>query len=501
MHRPVAICLFLACITATTATTQSASRYVPIDDWRMDYVEHLIRSGVIVDPDPLTRPLRVADLLAALRRADTSRSSQAVRSTVAMLSAGLDSADENGLYHADMWVGGEAESQARRDPVRAAGPSYSTLRAGMHLSATFGPFVGNTGPFFDRRLRFDPDYRGVDSSRIPGRLADAYLSVQGRYGEVTFGSPSRNWGPPGVDGVLLSSNPYSYDHLMIRVGTKVIRFETLVTQLDDYIGAFGVHSRRYYVTHRAVVRPHHKVVFDFGQAELLVGPNRSIEPWWLNPFKIGVFTAEDEVAADSQNSAVSGDVVWDLPGGWRVQGTLLVDDFTLTTETLPNRMGATVIVDAPLSPDVGVRVAYQMISSVAYRSQQGPDFAYTRHDVGLGHNFDDYDQTTVSASMIPFAGVLLTPELTLLRQGQGTIQTPFTLPDPDHPFLFEGVVERTWRVALSGHAQITGLLDVSGKAGVHFIQNLGHVPGATDRRFVGGITLTYRFGGPVQIHL
>ena len=36
---------------------QQASLYVPVDDDLMPYVEHLIRAGVMRDPDPLTRPL------------------------------------------------------------------------------------------------------------------------------------------------------------------------------------------------------------------------------------------------------------------------------------------------------------------------------------------------------------------------------------------------------------------------------------------------------------
>src|SRR2546427_13033479 len=52
---------------------QQASPYVPIDSWVMPYVEHLIRAGVVADPDPLTRPLRRAAIAEALAGADTAR--------------------------------------------------------------------------------------------------------------------------------------------------------------------------------------------------------------------------------------------------------------------------------------------------------------------------------------------------------------------------------------------------------------------------------------------
>jgi hypothetical protein len=42
---------------------------------------------------------------------------------------------------------------------------------------------------------------------------------------------------------------------------------------------------------------------------------------------------------------------------------------------------------------------------------------------------------------------------------------------------------------------------MTGHAAVHEISNAGHVAGATASRFVGGITLTYRFGGRVRVTL
>src|SRR6266516_1607308 len=50
-----------------------ASPYVPLNHWAMPYVEHLIARGRLVDPTPLTRPFRAADLLRALEAADSAR--------------------------------------------------------------------------------------------------------------------------------------------------------------------------------------------------------------------------------------------------------------------------------------------------------------------------------------------------------------------------------------------------------------------------------------------
>src|SRR5438105_6380804 len=70
---------------------QQASAYLPLDHWAMPYVEHLIASGVLADPTPLTRPLREADLVRALHGVDTLTTSGAVSETVRRLLAAFTS--------------------------------------------------------------------------------------------------------------------------------------------------------------------------------------------------------------------------------------------------------------------------------------------------------------------------------------------------------------------------------------------------------------------------
>src|SRR2546421_1254303 len=64
---------------------QTASPYVPMHHWAMPYVEFLVSSGAIVDPTPLTRPLKQSDLVRALEAADTARLGAAPRATVRRL--------------------------------------------------------------------------------------------------------------------------------------------------------------------------------------------------------------------------------------------------------------------------------------------------------------------------------------------------------------------------------------------------------------------------------
>src|SRR3989454_5265382 len=115
MRSPIPLLVATLLFRSAPLAAQQASPYVPIDGWVMPYVEHLIRAGVIADPDPLTRPLRRAAIVAALAGADTTAVGAATRETIRRLVAELSSPEGVPLYRADMDVGASAATQARRD--------------------------------------------------------------------------------------------------------------------------------------------------------------------------------------------------------------------------------------------------------------------------------------------------------------------------------------------------------------------------------------------------
>jgi hypothetical protein len=118
------------------------------------------------------------------------------------------------------------------------------------------------------------------------------------------------------------------------------------------------------------------------------------------------------------------------------------------------------------------------------------------HLLGTGRNFDDYDQVTLQLGFLPYPLLLIQPELTLLRQGQGDPRLPHPLPAayPTTPTIFQGVIERTLRLALSGSYAPSERIGLTFDAGVHHIMNCQHATSDSRTRFVGSVGLGYRFG-------
>ncbi len=138
---------------------------------------------------------------------------------------------------------------------------------------------------------------------------------------------------------------------------------------------------------------------------------------------------------------------------------------------------------------------YTRVANLTYRTPN-PAEAVERRFVGLGRNFSDYDQATVSATILAAPQLLVSPEVTLLRQGEGDFRLPYP---PISAYrttatFLQGVVERTLRAALSGSYTPDAHLGLRFDAGVHHISDYGHVTGQTRTKFVGSVSVTYRFG-------
>ncbi|MGH7644026.1 MAG: hypothetical protein ACREMR_00435 [Gemmatimonadales bacterium] len=485
----------LACLAAFAAaplTAQVASAYVPLSHWAMPHVEHLIARGVVADPAPLTRPLRQTDLVHALEAADTTGLSPAERRVVRRIVTALARPASGPSGRVDAHLSASAASYANRDALRPVGQGHATVAGGLAVQLLLGPVAAVTHPYFDTRLKYDPEYFGKKDRAIAGRNAEAYLSGQWRYGELFFGALDRNWGAASLEGLLLSPAPYSYAHFGIALGTSRLRLEGVLTQLDDTADTAGATVHRYLVTHRLIVRPSAVTTLALWEGSLLAGTDRALEPWFANILTLGLVAQYDE--GTSANSLLGVDVHSRI-GRVRVFGSVLIDDIQVDDDTPgdaePSSYGLTLGAQAALA-GVAWTALYTRVSNLAYRTPSAAE-TWMRRNVGMARNYSDYDQLSIRGSLLVGPGLLLAPEATLLRQGEGDFRLPFppvSAYDTTPTFLV-GNPERTLRLALAAQLD-AGPLTVSGNGGVHVIRDAGHVRGRDETKWVGSLTVMYR---------
>ena len=477
-----------------------SSLYLPIGSWTTPFVEHLIRAGVLRGLDPLTRPLKRADVARAVARVDTAGLAGPVRSQLRLLAEELGERQEPVRWKLEGGVGVLGASDASREAWRPAGDTARAFaQADLALSFEMPHFAFVTHPRVDNRLKYDPEYIGKKDRFVAGRNDEAYVIGSWKYLDVFFGLADRNWGPPEVAGLIVSTAPYAYDHLFLRLGPRQLRLEMLATELNDlpeWADSVGqaqtsARDRRFLSVHRLVVEPSDRFAFSLSEAMLYAnegGISRSWEPWYLNPLNLWLLAQYQ--GKTTGNSLVAADVTWQPRPDLRLYGQLYLDDIQVdrrqTSDREPPGYGFTLnATGGALGGRVSWSAFYTKVTNLAYRTPANQE-QYTSDSVGLARAHDDYDQLTARVTTAPAARALLSGEVTVLRQGQGGIGThyPAVSQYADSLWFLTGVVERTLRIAAQASWTPVYGVNLSADVGRHFVRNANHVAGARADRWV-----------------
>ncbi len=486
--------LFAAAVAGALAPAHlgaQASPYIPLDDPRLPLLEHLIARGDIADPAPLVRPFRRSDAARALAAADTAPGSPGL--VHALRVAFEEPAGENSWRIAAR-AGAQAFSHIRRDVLHPLGTDGVRPYADFTGEAIIGNFVLLSRPAAEPRVVDDPEWPGRRDLELAWRMPEAYLSAQFKHVSLFYGQMDRNWGPGGIAGIGLSDYGYSQVEAGLEVGTETIQLAALARSLRDESDALGNRVHRYFFAHRLGVRLSDRLRLGLWETSVLSGVDREFDGRYRNPLSLLMLANQFGLGPD-------GNVLFGLDAEWRVarrttfQAQVAIDDFQYQNDTgagrFPHRWALTVSAFGGLGSRLGWRALYTQASSLAFRTAD-PFESFTDAGVGIGRNFADQDQVTFTVTL-PFQNRwLLTPELTLLRQGEGRINDPFPASGAEAaliPQLFIGTVERTWRAAL-GVSGRQGPLDLRASAGFHHVVNAGHEEGRTANRFEGRLQAT-----------
>lgn len=489
--------LALAAMAAAPLAAQ-ASPYIPLDDPRLPAFEHLIALGDVEDPAPMIRPIRRAD---AVRALDSARALGDARDTalIATLRRAWTEDTAEARWEIEARAGAQAYTQARRDPLHPEGPGSVQPYGELRLQATFDNLVLVSRPAIEPRLPDDPDWPGRKDLSVSGRHVEGYLSAQFKYARLYYGQMDQNWGPVTVPGIGLSAYGYPRTALGFEVGTDRFRLISQATTLTDVTDSAGVVTNRYFFAHRVSARVSRRVTLALWETVVLSGPSRSFDGRYRNPVTL-LLLANEYGLGDRGNLLLGFDLQWRLGRRATLQAQLGVDDAQYKNRTgptrYPNRYAFTVQGTGALRGRVAWRALYTQASSLAFRTFQQND-NFTEQGVGLGRSFADNDQVTLTATAPLSRHWLVTPELTLFRQGEGRLDQPVptsnTLAAGNTPQLFIGTMERTWRAALGVSGQ-QGRLALVANAGIHRVRNAGHIPGASRTRAIARIQATLGFG-------
>ena len=494
---PLLLAVALASVLAPARAAAQASPYIPLDDPLLPLLEHLIARGDVEDPSPMVRPFRRIDALRILKSADTAGDGSRSRLRQ-VLRTEFQSPDAENTWAVEGRAGAQAYTHGRREPLHPAGAGRTRPYVSLRADGVVGRIVLSTRPVIEPRLLDDPDWTGRRGLKVVGRMADAHLSAQFKWGSLFYGIVDRNWGPVGYPGIPLSNYGYAREHAAFDIGTRDLRLYARATDLKDERDSAGEIIHRYFFAHRLGVRLSNRFRLAIWETTVLAGPDRNFDGRFRNPLSLLLLANQYGQGDEEANVLVGLDVHWRAFRRATLQAQVGIDDIQYQNRggptRYPDRWALTLSAFGPLGKQMAWRALYTQASALAFRTLN-PFQNLTDAGVGLGRNFADMDQLTLSTT-VPIAGRwLLSPEATLLRQGEGRIQDPFpTTPEEAGaiPQIFIGTVEKTFRVAL-GVSGRQGPLDLQANAGFHHVVDAGHQEGRTVDRFEGRIQATLGF--------
>jgi hypothetical protein len=495
---------------AETYPTFHASPYLPLGHWAYGALDRWIARGHLTELSPFTRPYRRIDVAAALLHLEDEPAQGGDGEWMDRLrgefSGELERLEDPRRpveeLRGRVSMGGGIHSQTHPDPLRPAleGPFSQARfleRATVELEGHMGSVATGVRVARDGRFRHDPRFprgrvvpSGGDAflTALDLRVEEAYIEIQGRRTQVSFGRQYRNWGSSGTPGLLRSAEAYSFDELGYRFGSHRISLTGTFTSFRDFPGD----TARYHAAHRLEIRPRDNLVIGISEASLHGGPGGRLDLRLISPVAIWELTREGE--RDKQSNLLGQlDLWWKPHPGVALFGSLVADS--------PPGVGAcceaggTLGVELPtLVPDVLLRARVSAVESLMYRTSRSWE-EYSYQGIGLGWDQADVVLATLEAHWFGRAGLLLNPRLDVQVRGEESAFQGRTRPSiaemEDFPALLSGVRETTLRPSLAGawHPQDSGRIRVEWDLGVNRVRNPGHETGARRTMAVGWLQL------------
>jgi hypothetical protein len=353
----------------------------------------------------------------------------------------------------------------------------------------------------DRRYDNDPYYPAHPDRFARGRIEEAYLEADWRYGFIRFGRLARTWGPFVDRSLLLSSNPYTYDALEWQVHGPLFEFRQLFAAFvkNDH-GAFDGSADnltgRFLAAHALNVMIKKWVTLGIVETMLFHRENGFPDFQYVNPFDI--------YSVSNTNQEGSGNLMlgfqWNVHPGIEnlsLRGQLLLDDIQVDRKTATDKEPSHWGLDAgvywrdalPLAQHNLVKAGYRRSSEWIYTVSDN-DLAdgqgYTYLSKGIGAPRNDGDSAWVGFSVVGKNHWAATAALGYGRQGSNTVNSawkdsdtaahhqglPYDYASTAFP---SGIVEKTFSFSLTGMAYWKDFVDLQFNINNRWIRNKDHL--------------------------
>ncbi|NWJ51480.1 MAG: hypothetical protein HXX14_11510 [Bacteroidetes bacterium] len=343
------------------------------------YLNYLINSGRINLSHPLSQPYQVNELLDCLLTDQNDNDSYFTRllnKDLKKLSSTENSLNEYGklIASTDGSYGYNSNESKRTYYTANASLDYLYKNFGMRYKYALDERYKDNTVYFGAMGKFE--------TKVEGRATEAYLQWQGTNIQLFMGRMNRNFGIMGDPGLLISDNPFSYDHLAFIFHNRPLKYTAIFGRLNDIYG-YDIRdsvpqynwNTRFLSIHRFELRITKKLEVAFTESMLFGGKDQYPLFQYLNPANIFFFSKMSDrkgYQEASANDLMSFEFQYKPFHKLTLFSQFLLDDMDFTKRLraiYPDRIGlkARIIYADPV-PGSQVSLTYNKISNWTYNS-------------------------------------------------------------------------------------------------------------------------------------
>jgi hypothetical protein len=414
---------------------QVSQPYFQLDRHNL-YIDYLINSGRILIPHPLNQPYRVNELLDSLplpKLKYDEHLTELLRHDLLLFNIRQDS-----LPRYDRLVGG-AEAGNRMNNIN--NNFDNNLFGNVFLTYSYKNLEFYYRFDADEAFKNDEDYFGGTGKLekpISARSGIAYLQWDSKFITLFAGRMLQNYGLNNESGLLISSNPFSYDQIGLQFTTRLLKFSSFFARLEDIYGydirdsvTTPYWNKRYMSVHRLEFSISQKLNLAISESVIFGGKSQQILFQYLNPINIYYISKiSDRKGYEESNANVlmSLEMLYKPVNKITIFTQFLIDDMDFTKKLrrqYPDRIGFSgkLIYSDPF-PGTQFYLKYNRVSNWTYNSFYSWG-NYTFYGKSLGYPKNGVENLTAGFDVFRFSPFILRLLVKKEQEREQDLKSPF----------------------------------------------------------------------------
>ncbi|MFC2088629.1 capsule assembly Wzi family protein [Calditrichota bacterium] len=440
--------IFIFLFLLNPSVAQNPVKYLYLDDPVYLYMDYLINAGKLTPDFVFHQPYKfdshsIHPIITPVGGCDHWRKIETQKATKDSL--------ENQIhdyfltywqnYYTDQSVGAQIDLS---DRVNYNDDIYNRYKItwGLHLATENITLANRT--MVDQNYKYDTHFAGDLSESehwLYGRVNDAYINLRYNRFNLFFGRMHRNWGPVNSHSLILSNNPYTYDHFLFSYTWDKIKLSLIFAQLENVNAVLTnvsdtttqqfPNSRKYMVGHRIDINLYDNFQIAFTEMATYGGPDRDIELAFFNPMNFYYALQRND------NQAISG--IWNVDIFYKpipkltLYGQFLLDDVIVNNDPgvddrarFPDRLGVMTSIRSGdlFFQGLNSEFTYVRIWNRTYQSKVTyENFHYRK--LGLGYPCASCEEVKLKFGVWSFFPLFIQNETIVGRYGNVLLTDPF----------------------------------------------------------------------------